>query len=150
MRLLNFFILSVLIHSCNEVKEKNGSKMQEPVIINSGDKYIYPDTIFVYDKQKVLESYVKQLKDCLKQNKLPEFIFDECLDVNSMGYCYVSSHESISLRSDIIKQLKKDEVREILSLSEPTLLKKICITDFSAELLNSGISTYELLNEALK
>lgn len=148
---MKYFIGMLLLLSCQNVKKADDTKRDESIKIelNTSINEQSLDTLIVYDKPKILTGYVKQLKDSLKQNKVPDFIFDECLDANSMGYCNISSHEKISLRSDIIKQLTKDEVRKVLLLSDTTLIKKICKTDFSDELLNSRKSTYELLNEVV-
>lgn len=106
------------------------------------------DTVITYNKSKVLQRYVIELKDSLKMNKLPDFVYDECLDANSMGYCSVSSHETISLRTDIISMLNKEDIKKILDLGNKEQLKKKCKNDYTSELFNSNKSTFEILVEA--
>ena len=110
--------------------------------------YTVTDTVYKYDAQKVLANYVMQLKDSLVINKLPEFIYDECLDVNSMGYCRINSHRTRSLRSDIIDQLDKYQIQKILLLSNEKKLKKICHSEFMEELHNGKRCNYDLLYKA--
>ena len=150
MSLLKYFMLLLLMYSCNQTESEQEQKENgiHLVLNRSASEVIY-DTVITYDRKEDLQIYIRELKDSLKMNKLPNFIYDECLDVSEMGYCYISSHETISLRTDIISNLKKEEIHKILEIGNKQKLKRKCKNDLTAELFNSNKSTFEILKEVL-
>jgi hypothetical protein len=150
MSLLKCLIISAIVCSCNQADKENKEIKKKSVKLNL--RNVNPvniiDTTITYNKANILNQYVKEFTDSLSKNKIPDFFIDECLDASSMGYCRVSSHETISLRTDIVKKFKKEDIKKILSIGDKEKLKRKCKTDFTSELFNSNKSTYDILMEA--
>jgi hypothetical protein len=143
----SFFFTGISFYCCSQTVVN--SKVKE-ISIDTSLVEFRMDTIFQYDKSFVLDNYFNELLDSLNKSKIPTFFIDECLDELTIGYCRVSSHETISLRFDLIKRLKKEDVEKILLLSDSNQLKKICNMEFSPELPFNKKSTYSLLIKQLK
>ncbi len=145
MKRNKYILLICLITICTfcskRIKNENSLTIAQPKSYNN-----VTDKIIHYDKNYLLGLYYNELLDSLKVNKVPDFFYDNCLDVNS-GYCRVNSHETISLRYDIIKKLTKIELDKILLYGNLTKLKQVCSEESSLEVIYNKRTTYELLKE---
>lgn len=144
MRMYKFIVLLyfIIIISCNthrkNQEDKNQSIVTEDTIKNNSDT-------LSFDKEFVLSQYHDELLKALNENKIPEFIYDECLDAKEVAYCDLGSHKSCSLRYDLLKTLSLTQLEELLKLSKVNQLKKICEIGFVKEKLFGNNSTYDLV-----
>ena len=98
----------------------------DTVINNKFDyTFVMPDSV-TYDRKKVYESMLNEIRDSLKNNAISELLYDECLDMNNLTYCSISSHRKVSLRKDLIDSLSLHELGIVLKYYDIKILKKTC------------------------
>jgi hypothetical protein len=119
-------------------------------IVDTGYKYTFPDTLS-YDRDLVFNSYYTELVDSLLlNNRLPDFIYDACLDAHTAGYCTINSHDYVSLRYDILHKLPDNLINKILVLSDSNKLNAKCEIPYMKERLSNRKTNLDILKEEKK
>ncbi|MEW6772844.1 MAG: hypothetical protein AB1304_02460 [Bacteroidota bacterium] len=117
-------------------------------------EWIINDTIDNYNfnskkRSEFEQKYIDTLLTCLKQNKIPNFLYNSCLDNIKIAYADVHSHLALSLRREIINKLKKRTIKKILKLADKNKLNVLCEKKRSWIPYNQ-MTTLDLLMEKLK
>jgi hypothetical protein len=136
-------IFIILITGCNQSRSKENeaflSSDTENLSNNIGDT-------LEFDKEFVLKNYFSELSDSLLKDKIPVFLYDECLDAKEIAYCNMGSHKSQSLRYNIINNLTLNQLGQILEISDVNRLKNICNVSYAKEQIFGEKSTYFIID----
>lgn len=133
-------ILSFILFSCINVKnrkttnEKNNGKI---------------DTL-EFNRDLILREYLDEINIALINNNIPDFIYDNCLDIKELGYCYINANENISLRRNIINSLEKSQLLKLIELGDSSRFNLICNEGQEYKLKYSNLSNLSFIIEKLK
>jgi hypothetical protein len=97
-------------------------------------------------KKKKLHKCVEQIRSDLNRNVFPSLLYNPCIDQEDANYYYYNSHQSISLRIDILNSLDSQELRKLILLADKKKLKMKCnYKSYIDDLPHQYKSTWELL-----
>lgn len=146
-----FFMVCLAILSCNESSNQSPQRFEDSNIKAAffDSTFIDKNDTLIFDSQFVFEKYKDELNGSLSIGVIPTFIYDECLDANEAAYCYVNSHESRSLRYDILSSLNYNQLKLILQKANLSAIEKKCNLKYMKEKHLSKKSNYELIIEIL-
>lgn len=105
---------------------------------------------YEYNREKEFEKYYTLLRKHLLENKIPDFIYDECLDTKNLAYCRLSFHDYVSLRYDLINKLPRLLQKKLQELADKDQLDKKCEVTYMKEVAYSNQTTWEILLMILK
>jgi len=100
-------------------------------------------------KDTVFKELMIILKKSIKNNKVPDFFYNECLDNEYCEYYKGNTHKKFSLRTDLINQLDSSEVRILLTNADTIKLRNLC-TEKKEFMVNNRLTTKDLLESKLK
>jgi hypothetical protein len=145
-----FFLMVCFGNKTYAQKEIELVQFEEPNIEDS--------EINFHDREVFFPLFIDSLKSELRKGSLPNFLFDECLD---MHYSYeLTSHTFISTRYMLFEQLTSWELKRLWKLSKKYDLTKTCNRNASFVLMqgckttdqieHSKKSTLQLLQERME
>ncbi len=97
----------------------------------------------------IFKKYNNLLKSNLDSNKIPLFMYDECLDSYKIRYCFINSERMQSLRHDLINNLSDQLIDKLLLYGNTEKMNRRCLDELSSILpygKNSNLELIEIIN----
>jgi hypothetical protein len=103
------------------------------------------------DRDSIFNVFSGALQDSLKKNKVIDFLYNECLDMDNLAYCRINLHLYSSLRKDLLDSLSQDDIRKLTVIGDSNLLKRKCTINYEGDPLpHFNESTWMLLTTRMK
>lgn len=149
MKIIKLFIILnfiIIFNSCEILHFKENRRIKNDIKLT---KKRHIGLIIKQNRDSILNENYRILYDSLKNNHMPTFIYDECLDANKSSYCEINSEVTVSLRFDLINKLPKTLIENALAISDTFRLKELCKIPFSHEMRYHDVSTLDMFKMAL-
>ncbi|MDJ1479928.1 hypothetical protein QNI16_05480 [Cytophagaceae bacterium YF14B1] len=152
--ILIIVLVGVFACSCG-MKESNKELVIDTNLFQEHQVHDFVDSVRLPKlPHALLDLYSDSLRTCIKTGQLALFLYNKNFDLENM---YVTDHLTLSIRTELIKNIKNSAYIKILMANDPhSLLKErlsvsvITKTPFADGIPNIHMSTYELLNQRLK
>lgn len=118
---------------CSSCSSQDMNNKEKTLKIKKKDNKISTKT-YTYDRKLTLKKYVNDAETFIGNGEIPLFIYNECLDVDEIGYCYETSNFNLSLRNDILNNLSAESLKYLYDNVDKSKIDSICKDNMSKEI----------------